>query len=62
MKLNVLIEKGMASPYQAVYGDHVKEFPTKQQMLMLVCKNRILPSIKNKWLKHKVFIVIIILI
>lgn len=54
--------KGMASPYQAVYGEHVKEFPTKQQMLILVCKNRILPPIKNKWLKHKVFIVIIILI
>jgi len=44
---------GMASPYQAVYGEHVKEFPTKQQMLILVCKNRILPPIKNKWLKHK---------
>jgi len=44
---------GMSSPYQAVYGDHVKEFPTKQQMLMLVCKNRVLPPKKNKWLKHK---------
>lgn len=45
-------EEGMASPYQPVYGDLIKEHPTKQQMLLLVCKDKKQPEIKEKWRKH----------
>jgi len=44
---------GMASPYKPVFADHINEFPNKNQMLMLVCKNRRQPEIKSSWEKHK---------
>ena len=45
----------MASPYKPVFADHINEFPNKNQMLMLVCKNRRQPEIKSSWEKHKVY-------
>lgn len=42
-----------ALPYMAAYGNMVKEYPTKYQMLMLVCKNKMQPEIKPKWYQHE---------
>uniref|UniRef100_F6WF86 receptor protein serine/threonine kinase n=1 Tax=Ciona intestinalis TaxID=7719 RepID=F6WF86_CIOIN len=45
--------EGMASPYKPPFGDKINDRPTKDQMLLLVCKERQLPSIPEKWKKHQ---------
>uniref|UniRef100_H2Z2R2 receptor protein serine/threonine kinase n=1 Tax=Ciona savignyi TaxID=51511 RepID=H2Z2R2_CIOSA len=45
--------EGMASPYKPPFGDQINDRPTKDQMLLLVCKDRQLPDIPEKWRKHK---------
>ena len=46
----------MASPYTPPFGDKISDHPTKQQMLLLVCRDRQLPTIPDKWRTHSVSI------
>ncbi|XP_076820246.1 TGF-beta receptor type-2-like isoform X1 [Clavelina lepadiformis] len=45
--------EGMASTYSPPFGNKINDHPTKQQMLLLVCRERQLPDIPDIWRSHK---------
>ncbi|XP_039268299.1 TGF-beta receptor type-2-like isoform X2 [Styela clava] len=43
---------GMLRPYQPPFGDRITDHPSKEQILLLVCRSKLRPEIRPEWRAH----------